>query len=213
MTNPMEEQKIAETLVQGGIITIEQLKKAVEFRDSIGGGAIRDLVIKLGYATEEAVSKALGSAPLAQIRALDIDLKAMEQAEKVIEKHKVVILKGKSLGLVRLAMADVNNLAAIEEIQFLTDSQVEPIAAQPPAIEAALGTWKVLRSQPAVEDEDDDDEVEDAPAVEDEPDDAARALGDLPTDLMLRSFIMAMVERGHVSLDDILRCADRIEKG
>ena len=116
-----DEQKIAETLVHSGTITIEQLKKAVEFRDSLGGGAIRDLVVKLGYAKAADVDQAIAAKEQAgsvNITLGMIDHPTMKSVPyKVFEVHQVVPLRSES-GRLKLAMTDPNNLSAIEEIQI-----------------------------------------------------------------------------------------------
>ncbi|MDF1666559.1 MAG: hypothetical protein P1V97_32720 [Planctomycetota bacterium] len=214
-----EETRIAEILVHAKVITIDQLKKAVEFRDNIGAGQIRELVVKLGYAKEAEVAAAIAAkdqqekppAPPAappppapvSINPSMIDYEAMKKVPiKVFEVNNVVILKSGS-GPLKLAMADPNNLSAIEEIQFLTDRSVEPVVAPEAAIRKVLQDYErhVEEAANAPEPSLDEEQTDEHPFVA------------LPTDVLLRAFILAMVDRGHTSVEEIMAHAAKIEKG
>lgn len=206
-------------MVHAKVITIDQLKKAVEFRDNIGAGQIRELVVKLGYAKEAEVAAAIAAkepqekppapppppaptAPVA-INPSMIDYEAMKKVpSKVFEVHNVVILRSGS-GRLKLAMADPNNLAAIEEIQFLTDRSVEPVVAPEESIRKVLQDYERHVAEAA-------NAPEPSPETGDEETHPFQAL---PTDILLRAFILAMVDRGQVSVDDIMAHAAKLEKG
>jgi hypothetical protein len=198
-----EETKIAEILVQSGVITIDQLKKTVEFRDSLGGGSIRGLVIKLGYAKEADVVRVL--AARAEVASVEIspgmiDYESMKKVpQKVFDNHNVVILRSKS-GRLKLAMADTNNLAAIEEVQFLTDKSVEPVVASKEAINRALKNFEKHGGSPPV-------------AHEAEATSLAAELQKLPTDLLLRAFVLSMIEREQLTIEELKANAAKIEQG
>ena len=132
-----------------------------------------------------------------------IDYEAMKKVpEKVFEVHNVVILRSNSNRL-RLAMADPNNLAAIEEIQFLMDRSVEPVFAPAESIRKVLADYERhaedARNQPESSSEAQDGDE--------------HPLQSLPTDLLLRAFILSMVERGHTSVEAIMANAAKLEKG
>lgn len=216
-----EETRIAEILVHAKVITIDQLKKAVEFRDNIGAGQIRELVVKLGYAKEAEVAAAIAAkdqqekpaapptpppappptAPVA-INPAMIDYEIMKKVpSKVFEVHNVVILRSGS-GRLKLAMADPNNLSAIEEIQFLTDRSVEPVVAPEDAIRKVLQDYERHVEEAA-----------NAPEPSEELEEEEHPFQALPTDVLLRAFILAMVDRGHTSVDEIMAHAAKLEKG
>jgi type IV pilus assembly protein PilB len=127
----MDNKKLGQTLIQTGKLTKEQLKYAMSMHEKIGGD-FSPLLVKLGYVSDEDLTGIIGK--LEGIRTVDISHLVLPQKlleslpRDVIEKHNVIPLAKKE-GEITLAMADVNNYEAIEEIQFLTGNKVNPVLA------------------------------------------------------------------------------------
>lgn len=187
-----DDQKIAETLVSQGVITLDQLKKAVEFRDSLGGGAIRDLVVKLGYAKDADVVKAIAADQQVgsiEITADMVDVAMMARVpRKIFDKHTVVILRSEDPDKIMLAMADPMDYQATDEIQFLTNLPVEPVVASKSAIRKALQSY-----------------VDGAPPSG--PEGELAALKDLDQGALLRGLVIALAETGAIRLSDVIEQA------
>lgn len=201
-SNQAEEQKIAETLVRAQLITIDQLKKAVEFRDSLGGGSIRDLVVKLGYAKEVDIAAALAAENQAPAKKVGgpvvLDFETMKTLpRKIFETHNVVLIKGGGDAL-QLAMADVNNLAAIEEVQFLTNRTVEPVSAPETNITQALAAYiRLIEEQEA-----NPETPVDVPDQEE--------IMKFSGDQLMKAYVLCMIQKGQVSKEEILEHARKV---
>lgn len=200
-----DEQKIAEALIKQNVITAEQLKKAVEFRDSLGGGAIQDLVVKLGYAKESEVSAAIAS--VEQVSAADITAHRVDVAvmndlpQSILDKHVFVVLKAESAsGPLKVAMEDPNNFAAIEEIQFLTNRAVEPLVAPKSAIRRALQLWKDGKAAAAA-----------ASARSARVEGLADELAKHDAATLLRAWLLARVKAGDLDEDALLAALRSLE--
>jgi type IV pilus assembly protein PilB len=202
---------LGEVLVRENLMTSAQLKTALEFQKSLGGD-LRTIVVKLGYvkdtvladlvAAEEHVS---ASAAELTIDVLDFDtIRAVPRA--VLEKHQVVPLRSDDGGSIVLAMADPNDLRAIEEIQFLVNRPVEPAVAAKAAIRKALNQLPELVKQFEQKQQQD----RPAPRSGPMPVDRLKAVKDLPLEKLLRAFIVLQVERGQLSIDDLLARAAKL---
>jgi len=188
-----EDKKVAELLIKRGVITGEQLKKAAEFRATLGGGSIRDIVVKLGYAKDRDISAAIaaeGQVGAIEIKYEMVDPKLMEKIpRKVCEKHSVVPLRSAGHSVV-LAMADPMDYQAIEEIQFLTNMTIEPVVAPKNAIRRALQQYDQMKAA-----------AEESAATET---DSGGDLDSLTTDQLLRAFIACMIEKQQLTVEELM---------
>jgi type IV pilus assembly protein PilB len=134
------EQRIAELLVRGGIVTREQLAQAQEKERSNGSTVTKELV-RLGFTTENSLTQFLA-------KQFGIDIVEPNPAEiedavfslvppHLIQKHQIIPLKllGSTLTVV---MADPTDLIAINEVKFITGYGVRVVVATPSAIKKAL---------------------------------------------------------------------------
>src|SRR5205814_563369 len=99
----------------------------------------------------------------------------------LLEKHQIVPLKGDDPNSLVLAMSDPNNIAAIEEVQFLVHRMVEPAVAPKAAIRKALNQLDefLAASQPKP-----------AHAI---PQDKVRAIVQMPVDRLLRAYVLCQI--------------------
>lgn len=217
----MNVDPLGDLLVRENLLTEEQLRTALGLQRELGGD-LRSMVVKLGYvrdsdlvnvvAQEEHVGASMA------ITEDVIDFAFVERLPReLLEKHQVVPLKSDGSALV-LAMADPNDLAAIEEIQFRAGVQIEPAVATKAAIRKALNqlddlaeNYRAEKDQsgpiPVIELEDPD-----PPAVEATPLAAStgapiephEAIRRLPIEKLLRAYIQLQIEKGHLSADELL---------
>jgi type IV pilus assembly protein PilB len=123
--------KLGDILVREGLITPEQLKKALQEQKSTGM-RLGFTLVKLGMIDETEVTKMLAR----QYRMPAVDLSRFEVDAKILKllpadiavKHTVLPLKrdGRTL---TIAIADPNNVTAIEDIKFITRCDVFPVIA------------------------------------------------------------------------------------
>ena len=207
----MSDEKLGELLIRENFISPTQLKTAVDFQKKVGG-ELSDIVVKLGYVKDAQVAQVMAqeqhlTASTIEINASVVDLEALKILPKqLLEKHQVIPLKGDDPNALVLAMSDPNNIAAIEEIQFLVHRMVEPAVAPKGAIRKALNQLdeflaeanKVGKSSHTG-----------SPADKAQAD-KLQALVKLPVDRLLRAFILLQVEKGHVSADELLSRAEKL---
>jgi len=125
------EPRIAELLVRGGIVSREQLDKALESEKKNGANLSQELV-RLGFTTEHHLTEFLAK----QFGIESVDLENVEVQDAIfslvppalIQKHQLIPLKlvGSSL---TVAMSDPTNLVAINEVKFITGYGVRVVLA------------------------------------------------------------------------------------
>jgi type IV pilus assembly protein PilB len=134
------EPRLGELLVRGGVVTRDQLNKALEVEKHNGSNVIQELV-RLGFTTEDRLTQFLAS----QFGIEKVSLEAADLSETVfnlvpaelIQKHAIVPVKllGSTL---TVAMADPTNLIAINEVQFITGYGVRAVLASSSEIKKIL---------------------------------------------------------------------------
>ncbi|OGQ83023.1 MAG: type IV-A pilus assembly ATPase PilB [Deltaproteobacteria bacterium RIFCSPLOWO2_12_FULL_60_19] len=134
------EPRLGELLVRGGVVTREQLNKALEVEKHNSSNVIQELV-RLGFTTEDRLTEFLAS----QFSIERVSLEAADLSETVfnlvpaelIQKHAIVPVKllGSTL---TVAMADPTNLIAINEVQFITGYGVRAVLASSSEIKKVL---------------------------------------------------------------------------
>jgi type IV pilus assembly protein PilB len=123
--------KLGDILVRDGLITADQLKRALaEQRGS--GMRLGYTLVKLGFVEETEITKMLAR----QYRMPAVDLSRFEVDPKILKlispdiaaKYTVLPLKREGRTLT-IAIADPNNVAAIEDIKFITRCDIFPVIA------------------------------------------------------------------------------------
>jgi type IV pilus assembly protein PilB len=123
--------KLGDILVRDGLITADQLKRALaEQRGS--GMRLGYTLVKLGFIEETEITKMLAR----QYRMPAVDLSRFEVDPKILKlispdiaaKYTVLPLKREGRTLT-IAIADPNNVAAIEDIKFITRCDIFPVIA------------------------------------------------------------------------------------
>lgn len=128
-----ETNKIGQILLDEDRIINDQLQMALEFQKKIGG-KLGNILVKLGFITEEELMQALASQQNMEF----IDLKNLVLPEELIktvprqmiEKHEAIPVRlQEEENILTLATHDQKDIEAIEEIQLATDYKIETILA------------------------------------------------------------------------------------
>lgn len=193
---------LGELLVRESLMTPAQLKTALEFQKSLGGD-LRNIVVKLGYVKDSVLAGLVAQeenvSSSSEITAEVIDFEAVRTIPRaVLEKHQVVPLKGDGSALV-LAMADPNDLRAIEEVQFLVNKPVEPAVATKAAIRKTLNQLPDLLKQLEAK----------APKSAISPE-KLKALASVPFEKLVRAYVMCQIEKGQLTADELLARAGKL---
>jgi type IV pilus assembly protein PilB len=123
--------KLGDILVRDGLITADQLKRALSEQRS-SGMRLGYTLVKLGFIEETEITKMLAR----QYRMPAVDLSRFEVDPKILKlispdiaaKYTVLPLKREGRTLT-IAIADPNNVAAIEDIKFITRCDIFPVIA------------------------------------------------------------------------------------
>src|SRR5689334_24891793 len=123
--------KLGEILLREGLITQDQLKKAL-LEQKNTGMRLGYTLVKLGFIQETEISKMLAR----QYRMPAVDLSRFEVDPKIVKlippdvavKHTVLPLKREGR-ILTVAMADPTNVSVIEDLKFITRYDIFPVIA------------------------------------------------------------------------------------
>jgi len=133
-------KKLGDLLLDGGLITPDQLQQA-QSEQKMGGGMLAPTLVKLGYMAEaellDFVSKQFG-VPAVDPAKLEVDQEVVDLIpSNIVQKYKIVpiSLDGQTL---TIAMVDPSNLFAVDDIRFLTRKNIRVTVATETAIKQAM---------------------------------------------------------------------------
>src|SRR5438067_1558177 len=124
-------ERIGDLLVREGLITREQLDKALQEQKQNGTRVGYNLV-KLGFVQEIELTKMLAKQhkmPAVDLSRFEVDPKIAKMIPSdLAQKHLVIPLKrdGRTL---TVAMADPTNLGVLEDLKFITRYDIFPVIA------------------------------------------------------------------------------------
>lgn len=138
--------RLGDVLVNSGVITQEQLDKALSLQKGTGR-KLGEVLLDEGIATDEAITKALSS----QLGISMINLNNVTIPKEILDLVPVAVLKkNKAIpfeygkegpNVLRVAMADPMDMNAMDDISIITNLQVEPAAATTRSIMLALDKY------------------------------------------------------------------------
>lgn len=138
--------RLGDVLVERGVITQEQLEQGLQLQKG-SGRKLGEILIDEGFTTEEAIGRALSN----QLGYDMIDLQNVAIPEdvlglvpgNVLERYKVLPFEYASdnMNVIRVAMADPMDMAAMDDIAIITNLQVEPVISTTRSIMLALDKY------------------------------------------------------------------------
>ena len=135
--------RLGELLLRERRVTPTQLQEALTYQRA-NGGRLGSSLVKLGYLTEDDISKLLSrqyGVPAVDLKdvAFDSTLVRLIPAETAAKYNVIPISKaGNTL---TLAMTDPTNVFAMDDIKFRTGLNVEPVIASETAIQEAVSHY------------------------------------------------------------------------
>src|SRR6185312_11101925 len=129
--NTVSPERIGELLVREGLITSDQLSKALQEQKQNGTRVGYNLV-KLGFIPEVELTRMLAKQhrmPAVDLSRFEVDPKIAKMIPaELAQKHIVIPLKrdGRTL---TVAMADPSNLGVLEDLKFITRYDIFPVIA------------------------------------------------------------------------------------
>ncbi len=146
--------RLGAMLVSSGLITDDQLKKALATQKN-EGGRLGSILVKLGFVQEDKLmtflSKQYG-VPYVDLNKFQINPAVIKHIPAdVAQKYRIMPIN-RSGATITIAMVDPSNIFAIDDIKFMTGYNVEAVVATEGAIVEAIkkhyGVGKSLLAKP-----------------------------------------------------------------
>lgn len=138
--------RLGDVLINDGALTQEQLSKALELQKT-QNKRLGVLLVDEGFAAEDVIARALSR----QLGLDLIDLSNCNISEEIQQLLPVNIMKKytvlpfeyspESPNILRVAMSDPMDMAAIDDISLVTNLQVEPVVSTPKSILMAIDKY------------------------------------------------------------------------
>ena len=137
--------RLGDVLVNSGVISIDDLEKGLS-RQKGTGRKLGDVLVDEGLVTEENIARALSN----QLQYDMVELQNVEIEEdilklvpaNVLKKYKVLPFEySQDNMMLRVAMADPMDIAALDDINIITNMQVEPVVATTGSVMLAIDRY------------------------------------------------------------------------
>lgn len=135
--------RLGEMLVKAGLITNEQLNRALD-QQKVSGGRIGSNLVQLGFITEDEITSFLSrqyGVPSINLSHFEIDPSIIKHIPAEIAQKHLVIPINRAGSVLTVAMADPSNYFVVDDIRFRTGYKVEPVVAAESAIKSALNKY------------------------------------------------------------------------
>jgi type IV pilus assembly protein PilB len=137
---------LGELLVERGVLSRQQVQEAVDHQKT-NGGLFGEVLVKLGYATEENIAQALTTQygfPYLPLANYEIDAEVIKTVpENVCRQFCLIPIDkiGKSL---TLAMSNPLNVQAAEDVELITGCTVQAFVATATDIKNSINKYYTL---------------------------------------------------------------------
>ena len=132
---------IGELLVERKIVTAEQVTEALSIQEK-KGGLLGQILVGLGYATEEAIAQAVASQygfPYLPLKRYTIDAYLLRLIPENVSRQYCLIPVDRIGDTVTVAMADPLNTQAAEDIEMISHCTVQVFVATISDVMDAIG--------------------------------------------------------------------------
>ena len=120
-------KQLGELLLERDVINEEQLNKALKVQKE-RGGLIGQVLVMLGYAKEEEIAQALTvqyGFPYLPLECYEINFEALKLIPQNVSEQYNLIAIDRMVDLLTIAMSNPLNVQAIEDVETLTQCQVQ----------------------------------------------------------------------------------------
>lgn len=136
-------KRIGELLLERHIITQKELEKALAHQNE-RGGLMGQILIQLGFATEEEIALSLTAQygfPYLPLDNYEIDSALTALVPEAMARQYCLIAIDRIGNALTLAMSDPTNVQAIEEVELLTKCVVQTFVSTPSDIGKAIDKY------------------------------------------------------------------------
>lgn len=134
-------KQLGELLIERGIITKEQLAKALGIQKE-GGGLIGQILVKLGFTTEEQIAQALTAQfgfPYLPLKNYEIGKEVIKLVPENVARQYCLIPVDRIGNALTIAMSNPLNVQAQEDIELITKCKVQIFVSTMTDINEAIG--------------------------------------------------------------------------
>ena len=138
--------RLGDVLVQNGVITEEDLQRGLE-RQKGSGRKLGETLVDEGITTEENIARALSK----QFHYDMVDLQNTEIPQEILDlvpanvlkKHRAIPFEYSpdNMNVLRVAMSDPMDIGAMDDINIITNLQVEPVVATMGSVMLAIDRY------------------------------------------------------------------------
>src|SRR4051812_6488312 len=194
-------ERIGDLLVREGLITREQLARALE-EQRASGTRVGYNLIKLGFIEENELTKMLArqyKMPAIDLARFEVDPKIAKMIPTELAVKNLVIPLKRDGRTLTIAMADPTNLGVLEDLKFITRYDIFPVIAGEftlrNVIEKIYGSQDEQRLEKLMNEIEVDSDVE---VIEEQDEDAAGAadIDDAPVVKLINAILTDAVRRG-----------------
>ena len=193
-------ERIGDLLVREGLITREQLARALQEQKQSGTRVGYNLV-KLGFIEENELTKMLArqyKMPAIDLARFEVDPKIAKMIPTELAVKNLVIPLKRDGRTLTIAMADPTNLGVLEDLKFITRYDIFSVIAGEftlrNVIEKIYGTQDEQRLQTLMNEIEDDSDVE---VIEEQDEDTGQAdIDDAPVVKLINAILTDAVRRG-----------------
>jgi type IV pilus assembly protein PilB len=136
-------QRLGEMLVAESVLTQEQLQQALAQQKKIGK-RLGDVLISLGFASEETIAAALGrqlGIPYITLSHYEIDSQIIKTIpEDIVRKYKIIPVD-KTGNQLTVALSDPANIYILDELKVLTGNDIIPLISYESEINRAIDQY------------------------------------------------------------------------
>lgn len=193
MSAPKVKPRLGELLINGGIITPEQLEIALE-EQRISNRPLGIVLHELGFIKDEEVildilSRYYGVRKV-DLAKFPIDVEAVKLISPEMARKHLVMPVGRRDNKLILAMADPGNIIAIDDVRSATGMDVEPVVVSYAVLSQLISRYYPLSSGLTAAVTEDLETLAEAPVV-----DVTREIRAAPTVRLLNNLLLRAVER------------------
>ena len=134
-------KQLGELLTERKVITQPQLEEALRVQQQ-KGGLLGQILVTLGYATEEAVAQALTAQygfPYLPLKHYSIDAELIRVVPENVARQYCLVPVDRIGDTLTIAMADPLNLRAVEDIEMLSRCSVQIFVSTMSDVADAIG--------------------------------------------------------------------------
>lgn len=136
-------KQLGQLLIEKGIITKPQLEKALKIQEE-RGGLIGQILVALGYATEQEIAQAITvqyGFPYLPLEGYSIDESVIKLIPANVARQYHLIPVDKIGDTLTIAMSNPLNIQAVEDIELLTKNNVQVFVSTISDLNEALSRY------------------------------------------------------------------------